>query len=167
LAIDARHPAKQRGHGGSRSTSIGLNEEAGVSRPLIVMGDKTSHGGTVISADMTFDIHGKYVARLGDMTVCPKCKGTFPITSAPDDLTDGAGNGYARHLDKTACGATLISSQVTTTWSNKSSLGDANAVDQAEMIAVASAVAAPSDSGICLDCLLKAAEAGSALVVRE
>lgn len=139
-----------------------------MSRPLIVIGDKTSHGGTVITADMTFDIHGKYVARLGDMTVCPKCKGTFAITSAPDDLVDGAGNGYARQLDKTACGATLISSQVTTTWANQSSAGSADAVETAEAMATAkAAVASPTESGICLDCLFKAAAAGSTLVVRE
>lgn len=138
-----------------------------MNRPLIVIGDKTSHGGTVISADMTFDIHGKYVARLGDMTVCPKCKGTFAITSAPEDLVDAAGNGYARHLDKTACGATLISSQVTTTWSNQSSSGKGEGADSAEAIAASMTVAIPSKSGICLDCLLKAAAAGSTLVVRE
>lgn len=138
-----------------------------MSRPLIVMGDKTSHGGTVISADLTFDIHGKNVARFGDMTVCPKCKGTFAITSAPDDLVDGAGNGYARHLDKTACGATLISSQMTTTWSNLSSLREGSPADQAKAILSPTDVAAPTDSGICLDCLLKAAAAGSPVVVRE
>lgn len=131
------------------------------------MGDKTSHGGTVISADMTVDIHGKYVARMGDMTVCPKCKGTFAITAAAGDLMDGAGNGYARHLDKTACGATLISSQVTTTWGDQSSAGDPASAERSEALSAASVVAAPTDSGICLDCLLKAAKAGSALVVRD
>lgn len=50
-------------------------------RPFVVMGDKTSHGGTVISADFTSDIHGKYMARVGDMVVCPKCKGVFAINS--------------------------------------------------------------------------------------
>jgi uncharacterized Zn-binding protein involved in type VI secretion len=31
-------------------------------------------GGTVITAALTFDINGTYVACIGDMTVCPKCK---------------------------------------------------------------------------------------------
>lgn len=131
------------------------------------MGDKTSHGGTVISADLTFEIHGKNVARRGDMTVCPKCKGKFPITSAPDDLFDAAGNGYARHLDKTACGAVLISSQMTTTWSNQSSLGGNSPAELAKASLESTQVAANTDSGICLDCLLKAAAAGSPVVVRE
>jgi len=131
------------------------------------MGDKTSHGGTVISADLTFGIHGKSVARVGDMTVCPKCKGTFPITSGPGDLVDGGGNGYARHMDSTACGAKLISSQVTTIWSDASSIGDPAAAEKADALAAASQIASSTASGICLDCLLKAAATGSATVVRD
>ena len=64
--------------------------------PLIVKGDRTTHGGTVISADMTFDINGKYVARVGDLTVCPKCKGVFAIKSGADDLIDGSGLAVCR-----------------------------------------------------------------------
>ncbi len=138
-----------------------------MNKPLIVMGDKTSHGGTVISADLTFSIHGKNVARVGDMTVCPKCKGTFPITSGPGDLVDGGGNGYARHMDSTACGAKLISSQITTTWSDESSIGDPAAAEKASALAAASQIASSTGSGICLGCLLKAAATGSATVVRD
>jgi uncharacterized Zn-binding protein involved in type VI secretion len=131
------------------------------------MGDKTSHGGTVIGADLTFDINGQYVARVGDMTVCPKCKGIFPIMSGPTDLVDSAGQGYARHMDSTACGAKLISGQITTTWSDLSSFGDSAAEDKAEALTAASRIAAVTSSGVCLDCLLKAAATGSATVVRE
>ncbi|MGF6116358.1 putative Zn-binding protein involved in type VI secretion [Janthinobacterium lividum] len=136
-------------------------------RPFIVMGDKTSHGGTVISADFTCDINGKNIARVGDMTVCPKCKGTFPITSGPADVVDGTGNGYARHMDSTACGAKLISGQITTIWSSESSIGDPAADDKADSLAAASLIASRTTSGVCLDCLLKAAATGSATVVRE
>lgn len=131
------------------------------------MGDKTTHGGTVISADLTVEINGKYVARIGDMTVCPKCKGTFAITSGPSDLMDSAGNGYARHMDSTACGAKLISGQITTTWSDGSSIGDQASEEKTGAIAAASLIAANTTSGVCLDCLLKAAAVGSATVVRE
>ncbi len=137
-----------------------------MSKPLIVMGDKTSHGGTVISADLTFDINGKHVARVGDMTVCPRCKGLFAIASGPSDLVDGSGNGYARHMDSTACGAKLISSQITTTWSNESSLGDPAAEEKSDALIDASGIAANTTSGVCLDCLQKAAATGSATVVR-
>lgn len=131
-----------------------------MARPLIVLGDKTSHGGTVISADSTFYIHAKRVARIGDMTECPKCKGRFPITSGAENFFDRAGNSYARHMDETACGATLISSQVSAFWDNHSVPGAGSAVDSAKF-------AAPTSSGVCLDCLLKAAAAGSSTLVRE
>lgn len=138
-----------------------------MARPLIVLGDKTDHGGTVIGADLTFDIHGKYVARIGDMTVCPKCKGTFPINAAADDLVDEAGNGYARHLDTTACGARLISGQITTLWSDKSSMGDPADIDADDLIEAAGKIAVNTESGICLECLLSAASAGATTVIRE
>lgn len=142
-------------------------QEHHLNRPLIVMGDKTSHGGTVISADLTVDINGKYVARMGDMTVCPKCKGTFAIKSGPSDLVDGSGNGYARHMDMTACGAKLISSQITTSWSDESSMGDPAAEDKIAALEATPQIAAATSSGICLDCLLKAAHVGSPVVIRE
>jgi uncharacterized Zn-binding protein involved in type VI secretion len=138
-----------------------------LNRPLIVMGDKTTHGGTVISADMTASINGKYMARMNDMTVCPKCKGTFAITSGAPDVQDGAGNAYARHGDSTACGAKLIAAQATTSWSSQSSNGDPAAADKADALATASQIAATTSSGVCLDCLLKAATCGGATVVRE
>lgn len=138
-----------------------------MSLPLIVMGDKTTHCGTVITADLTFDINGKYVARAGDMTVCPKCKGTFSIKAGAGDLVDGDGNGYARHMDTTACGAKLISSQITTTWDNQTTLGDPADEEAAETIAAAAPIATPTKSGICLECLLKAAAAGTSTVIRE
>ncbi|WP_148716704.1 PAAR domain-containing protein [Chitinolyticbacter meiyuanensis] len=74
---------------------------------FIVLGDKTSHGGTVVSAQspMTFD--GKPIATVGDMTVCPLCKGSFAIVQGGDNIAL-MGRQLARAGDKTACGATLI-----------------------------------------------------------
>lgn len=137
-----------------------------MSRPFIVLGDKTTHGGTVISADFTCDVNGRYLARVGDMVVCPKkgCRGTFAIVSGAEDMIS-MGQPPARHGDRTACGATLLSSQVTTTWSEAKAVIDrtgaeADAPD-------AAGVATPTSSGICLDCLRKAAYFGSATVIRE
>jgi uncharacterized Zn-binding protein involved in type VI secretion len=138
-----------------------------LSKPFVVLGDKTSHGGTVISADMTTDINGKYMARANDLTVCPRCKGTFAITTGASDMTDGAGNAYARHGDSTACGAKLLSAQVTTYWDSESSMGDSAAADKADALAAASQIAATTSSGVCLDCLLQAAATGSSTVVRD
>ena len=80
-------------------------------RPFIVVGDKTDHGGVVIGSTMTTDTHGKRLARVGDQVTCPK-KGhgtTVIVTGDPTMIVDGAP--VARHGDKCACGATLISGQ--------------------------------------------------------
>ena len=134
-------------------------------KPLVVLGDRTSHGGTVITADTTSDIFGKYMARVGDLTVCRKCKGIFPIKAGPSDLVDGAGNGYARHGDKTACGASLIASQQWSTWSDVSSGGHSAVAGDMPSVSPATAYAAEAPT-ICLECLAEAAKSGQALVVR-
>ena len=48
-------------------------------RSVIVIGDKTTHGGTVLQGSQTMTAGGKNVARQGDLVSCPKCKGNFPI----------------------------------------------------------------------------------------
>lgn len=85
-------------------------------RPFIVLGDKTDHGGEVIEASGVTDTHGKRLARVGDKVSCPKRGhgGTTEIVSGdPTMVIDG--KAAARHGDKTACGATLISSQSVST----------------------------------------------------
>lgn len=135
-----------------------------MNKPLIVVGDKTSHGGTVLTGDFTSVINGKYIARVDDITVCPQCKGTFPITTGATD-TIFEGKAAARHGDKTACGATLISSQILTTWNNKSSSGD-NAQSTAAADAAAASCVAAEVPTICLKCLMMAAKNASPFVVR-
>jgi uncharacterized Zn-binding protein involved in type VI secretion len=85
-----------------------------VTKPIIVFGDRTTHGGTVISSSMVSDTNGKGWARVGDMVSCPRCKGVFPISQGDQSLIDD-GKAVAYHGCKTACGATLISGQVVTT----------------------------------------------------
>jgi uncharacterized Zn-binding protein involved in type VI secretion len=78
-------------------------------RNVIRLGDKTDHGGQVISVSSGTIVMGTEAALADDMTFCPKCKGKFPIK--PDGT--GArheGRPYAYHNDQTACGARLISS---------------------------------------------------------
>lgn len=82
-------------------------------RPIIRYGDRTTHGGTVVSADPTYNIDGKNAARVGDKVVCPRCKGTFPIVTGAPDVWSG--QNIARQDDITACGAKLIASQSTAT----------------------------------------------------
>lgn len=87
-----------------------------MSKNFIVLGDKTSHGGTVIGGASTTDSQAKRIARVGDKATCPQ-KGhggtTVIVTGDPGVIIDGSP--AARHGDKTACGATLIASQSSTT----------------------------------------------------
>lgn len=78
-------------------------------RGVIRLNDKTDHGGHVISVSSGTIVMGKEAALANDMTVCPKCKGTFPVK--PDGAgAKHKGQPYAYHDDLTACGAKLLSS---------------------------------------------------------
>lgn len=82
---------------------------------LILLGDKSSHGGTVIEASSETSIGGVRVARLGDKVACPiKGHGVCPIVTGDATLLID-GKPAARVGDLTACGATLIASQGLTT----------------------------------------------------
>jgi len=86
-----------------------------MSRPVIVVGDRTSHGGVVLTGSQFSDVDGKGIARIGDKVTCPQ-KGHGSVTTiVTGDVTDIIdGSPVARHGDKTACGATLVSSQILT-----------------------------------------------------
>lgn len=90
----------------------------GRGKPVIVLGDKTDHGGTVIEGDPTCTVDGKPIARLGDKVSCPKCKGVFPIIEGVVD-TWYSDKPVAIHGHKTACGAMLIGSQTLLTVSTE------------------------------------------------
>lgn len=85
-------------------------------RPFIVLGDSTSHGGQVVGASSTTETHSTRIARVGDKVTCPK-KGhggtTVIVTGDATMLIDG--QPAARHGDKCACGAILISGQAVST----------------------------------------------------
>jgi pyocin large subunit-like protein/uncharacterized Zn-binding protein involved in type VI secretion len=50
-----------------------------MSRQLAKLGDKTTSGGQIISATSGFSDNGTRLAMTGDMALCPKCKGSFPL----------------------------------------------------------------------------------------
>jgi uncharacterized Zn-binding protein involved in type VI secretion len=84
-------------------------------RVIITVGDKTDHGGTVISGSPTHDIRGRAIARLGDQVDCPqsytggKPHGVNKIITAHGTFTV---NGVPVAVEgcKTECGCTLIGS---------------------------------------------------------
>ena len=77
-------------------------------KEVILLGDMTTHGGNIITASSDLTHKGIKVARVGDMVACPRCKGVFPIVQGSPATVDLFAN-IARHGDKVACGATLIS----------------------------------------------------------
>lgn len=89
-------------------------------RPFIVVGDKTSHGGTVCGAAATTSTGGRQIARVGDPVSCPKDGHGTEVIITGDSTIIIEGKPVARHGDKTSCGATLISSQSATVISNDS-----------------------------------------------
>ncbi len=81
---------------------------------FIVVGDKTSHGGVVISGTNFSLTGGQPIARRGDQVHCPRCKKmTVIIEGDPTMIVDGEAVALEGH--KTSCGAVLISSQQATT----------------------------------------------------
>lgn len=86
---------------------------------IITVGDKTDHGGKVISGSPTHKISGKAVARLGDQVSCPQLypggapHGVNKIVTAHATLTAG-GIHVAVHGCKTECGCSLIGSVTAT-----------------------------------------------------
>ena len=82
---------------------------------IITVGDKTDHGGTVVSGSPTHDIRGQAIARLGDTVDCPqsypggKPHGINNIVTAYSTFTV---NGVPVAVDgcKTECGCILIGS---------------------------------------------------------
>jgi uncharacterized Zn-binding protein involved in type VI secretion len=80
--------------------------------PLIRLGDKTSHGGTVLEASQFTDSGGIGIARMGDKASCPIHGNTTIASGDPTLIIDG--KPAARHGDKTGCGAVLIAGQQST-----------------------------------------------------
>jgi len=86
-----------------------------MARKIIVLGDSTDHGGTVISGSPSQSIDGKPIARLGDKVDCPQLypnkvpHGVNAIVEGDANYTiDGIPVALEGH--KTECGCALIGS---------------------------------------------------------
>ncbi len=81
-----------------------------MSKGLVLLGDKTTHGGQVISAAASFTVNSKKVALVGDMVNCPFPEhGTNQII---EGSAEWSSDGKAIVVDgcKCQCGCQVISS---------------------------------------------------------
>lgn len=80
-----------------------------MARPQARLGDRSSHGGSIITGSVTAFVNGRPVARMGDMHVCPiPGHGVTPIVGGSmNTATDGRPN--ARLGDIAGCGAVIVS----------------------------------------------------------
>jgi len=134
-------------------------------RMLIVVGDRHSGGGAVITGSPHTDIDGMPVARVGDKATCPKHKGIFPIITGDDTLIID-GNAVARHGDKLACGCSLFSGKQRLAHIDA---GPANATAAKTAASIPNATVTSSltpRNEICVECLLAATKKGAAFLGR-
>lgn len=86
-----------------------------MSNGLVLLGDKTTHGGQVISASSNITVDGKKIALVGDLVSCPVLgHGTNPIVEGTSHRTF---KGRAIVVDgcKCQCGCSVISSALNST----------------------------------------------------
>ncbi len=78
-------------------------------RGVIRLGDKTTHGGVVTQVGSATTVESIRIARVGDLVLCPLCKGPHIIVEGDPDCCDDD-IPIALHGHKTSCGASLITS---------------------------------------------------------
>ncbi|EKS6738780.1 PAAR domain-containing protein [Enterobacter ludwigii] len=81
-----------------------------MSKGFVLLGDKTTHGGQVISASSTMIVNGKMVALIGDKVSCPIIG--HGINSIIEGSPEWSSDGKAIAVDgcRSECGCQLISS---------------------------------------------------------
>ncbi len=80
-----------------------------MARLFIVVGDRLSSGGGVITGSPFTDVDGRPMARVGDRTFCPAHGPGTIISGDATLIVDG--NPAARHGDWASCGCQLIAAQ--------------------------------------------------------
>ncbi|CDL85217.1 PAAR domain-containing protein [Xenorhabdus szentirmaii] len=77
-------------------------------KSIVRLGDKTTHGGAVLTGSSTMFFGNLAVARKGDAVSCPIHGVTMIIEGHPDFLDEGIPVAFHGHA--CGCGCTLISS---------------------------------------------------------
>lgn len=134
-------------------------------RSLIVVGDMTSGGGSVVSGSMETDIDGRPVARVGDMATCQLHKGAFPIVSGDPTLIV-EGQPVARHGDRLACGCQVLAHQQSHVLIDAGLAVASAALSAVPQASSAASIAEPATTAVCEECLLAAARKGAAFLGR-
>ena len=134
-------------------------------RMLIVVGDRHSGGGAVITGSPHTDIDGTPVARVGDKATCPAHKGIFPIITGDETLIID-GKAVARHGDKLACGCSLFSGKQRLVHIDAGPSNGTMAKAAASVAQAAPNSLQPPRTEICVECLLAAAKKGAAFLGR-
>jgi uncharacterized Zn-binding protein involved in type VI secretion len=79
-----------------------------MSRPQARVGDRTSHGGVIVTGAARTFVNGRKAARKGDLHVCPIYgHGIRQITTGSQN-TLIEGKAAARVGDQVACGAVIV-----------------------------------------------------------
>lgn len=148
-------------------------------RNFIREGDKTTAGGVVIEGLLTDVIEGRGVAFNGALIACPACKSTGKIRNVGPRWPHTLPNGQQSALENDLCickckvPPKLVAGQIFSGMEfdseQLSGMGfGPTGKPMAEAVAAQAApTSASADSGLCLDCLLKAAAAGSSTVIRS
>ncbi|UBX50064.1 PAAR domain-containing protein [Providencia alcalifaciens] len=127
------------------------------------VGDKTTCGGQILTGDNTMQWYGVAGAREGDMVSCGKHSGRFYIIGGCQSVWDEGRKvaGTLESISSCPCRARFINS-IQDCYSDEYS-------DKSSTIPPVSPSILPSivTQKICISCLMKAAESGQMLVVRE
>ncbi|MGD3143930.1 PAAR domain-containing protein [Xanthomonas oryzae pv. oryzicola] len=143
--------------------------EDAMARMIIVVGDRTTGGGTVVSGSLETDIDGMPVARLGDRVTCRKHPGVHTIVTGDITLMI-EGQPVARHGDRLSCGCQLLSGrQDHAYFAQGAGVAEDALIDAVAKPASSGAVALadPADKGeVCEQCLRAGAARAAAMLGR-
>jgi uncharacterized Zn-binding protein involved in type VI secretion len=87
-------------------------------KTIIRIGDRTSHGGTVLEGHPFVTLLGKAVSGVGHRVSCPRCSGN-PVIAEGTSFVTMFGIHVAVEGMKTSCGAILIGSAQAQTAENQ------------------------------------------------
>lgn len=121
------------------------------------VGDRTTCGGQILTGDQTFSWYGVAGAREGDLVSCGKHSGRFYIIGGCSSVwnEDRKVAGTLESISSCPCRARFIPS-----------IQDCYS-DESGSTELASTTPPAIPPKICISCLMKAAESGQMLVVRE